>query len=201
MFYEPQYGHGLPHDPFKSLIVPRPIGWISTIDRVGRSNLAPYSFFNAMSTHPPCVAFGAGSRAGGAVKDSCRNAEETGCFVVNLATYAMREAVSISGGFFPPGASEFDAAGVEVVPSRIVSAPRVKGAPVHLECTYLKTIELPSFDDLQNIVVFGQVVGVHIDDSLLVDGRVDIARAQPIARLGYADYALLGEIFELPWRE
>ena len=201
MFYEPQHGHGLPQDPFKSLIVPRPIGWISTIDRAGRSNLAPYSFFNAMSTRPPCVAFGAGSRAGRAAKDSCRNAEENGSFVVNLATYAMREAVSISGGFFPPGASEFDAAGVEVVPSRIVSAPRVKGAPVHLECTYLKTIELPSFDDLQNIVVFGQVVGVHIDDSLLVDGRVDIARAQPIARLGYADYALLGEIFELPWRE
>ena len=200
MFYEPdKRDHGLPHDPFKNLVVPRPIGWISTLDPDGRPNLAPYSFFNAVASEPPCVLFAASLRSReGERKDSQLNAERTGEFVVNLATYAQREAMNRSSASLAAGDSEFAAAGLDTLPSRLVRPPRVKGAPVHLECTYLRTVELPCTRPGQaNFVVFGRVVGIHIDDELIVDGLVDIARARPIARLGYMDYSTVETVFRM----
>src|SRR4051812_4530968 len=203
MFYEPdKRNHGLPHDPFKALVVPRPIGWISSVDREGRPNLAPYSFFNGVSTDPPCVMFGPSTRpASGAgeraLKDSHRNAEHSGEFVLNLATFAQRDAMNASSAGLPPreegvvapraatppaGENEFVAAGLETLPSRLIKPPRVKGARVHLECVYLKTVDLPpSRRGGENFIVIGRVIGIHIDDDLIVDGRVEIARARPIA--------------------
>jgi flavin reductase (DIM6/NTAB) family NADH-FMN oxidoreductase RutF len=200
MFYEPdKRNHGLPRDPFKSLVVPRPIGWISTLDREGRPNLAPYSYFNGVASDPPCVMFAASLRPREqGQKDSHSNAEATGEFVVNLATFAQREAMNASSAGLPAGENEFAAAGLETLPSRMVRPPRVKGARAHLECVYLKTVDLPSTRaNGANFVVFGRVVGVHIDDDLIVDGLVDITRARPIARLGYMDYSVVDEVFRM----
>src|SRR5271166_1740433 len=177
MFYEPdKRNHGLPRDPFKALVVPRPIGWISTLDRDGRPNLGPYSFFNGVATDPPCVMFASSLRPRERTrKDSQTNAEATGEFVVNLATFAQREAMNASSAALPYGESEFAAAGLETLPSRLVKAPRVKGARAHLECVYLKTVDLPpARGGDQNFMVLGRVVGIHIDDDLIVDGLVDI---------------------------
>jgi flavin reductase (DIM6/NTAB) family NADH-FMN oxidoreductase RutF len=200
MFYEPdKRNHGLRHDPFKNLVVPRPIGWISTLDENGVANLAPYSFFNAVASDPPIVIFGAGMRPRvPEVKDSQRNIEITSEFVVNLATYALREQMNQSSAPLPAGVSEFAAAGLETAPSTLVRPPRVKASPVHLECKYLKTVEVPCNDPTRgNYVIFGRVVGIHIDDSLIADGLVDIARARPIARLGYMDYTAVDMVFSL----
>jgi flavin reductase (DIM6/NTAB) family NADH-FMN oxidoreductase RutF len=200
MFYEPEKrNHGLPRDPFKALVVPRPIGWISTLGRDGRPNLAPYSYFNGVASDPPCVMFAASLRPKAEVrKDSHRNAEATGEFVVNLATYAQREAMNQTSAGLPEGENEFLAAGLETLPSRIVRPPRVKGAPVHLECVHLQTVELPSTRaGGANFVIIGRVVGIHIDEGLIVDGLVDITRARPIARLGYMDYAVVDEVFRM----
>lgn len=200
MFYEPdKRNHGLPHDPFKALVVPRPIGWISTCDAEGRANLAPYSFFNAVCSDPPCVMFGAGLRPrGDMVKDSQRNAEATGEFVVNVVPYAMKDAMNVSSAHLPPGESEFAAAGLEMLPSVCVRAPRVKGAPIHLECRYLQTVEMPCWSaEHGNFVVFGRVVGIHIDDTILRDGLVDVRLFRPLARLGYMDYSVVDDVFAM----
>jgi flavin reductase (DIM6/NTAB) family NADH-FMN oxidoreductase RutF len=200
MFYEPdKRNHGLPRDPFKALVVPRPIGWISTLDRDGRPNLAPYSFFNGVASDPPCVMFAASLRPKAHErKDSHRNAEATGEFVVNLATFAQRTQMNASSAGLPHGESEFAAAGLEMLPSRIVRPPRVKGTKAHLECVYLQTVNLPaSRAGDENFVILGRVVGIHIDDDLIVDGLVDVTRARPIARLGYMDYAVVDEVFRM----
>lgn len=199
MFYEPdKHNHGLPRDPFKALVVPRPIGWISSIDPDGRPNLAPYSFFNGVASDPPCVMFSASlRRPERRYKDSHSNAEQSGEFVVNLATFDLREAMNASSAGLQPGENEFTAAGLEMLPSVMVKPPRVKGARAHLECVYLKTVELPSTKTEANFMVIGRVVGIHIDDALIADGRVDIARARPIARLGYMDYCVVDEVFAM----
>jgi flavin reductase (DIM6/NTAB) family NADH-FMN oxidoreductase RutF len=200
MFYEPdKRNHGLPRDPFKALVVPRPIGWISTLDRDGRPNLAPYSFFNGVASDPPCVMFAASTRPKAeGQKDSHRNADATGEFVVNLATFAQREAMNLTSAGLPAGENEFLAAGLETLPSRIVRPPRVKGARAHLECVHLQTVDLPaSRSGGGNFVIIGRVVGIHIDDDLIVDGLVDVTRARPIARLGYMDYAVVDEVFRM----
>jgi flavin reductase (DIM6/NTAB) family NADH-FMN oxidoreductase RutF len=198
MFYEPdKRNHGLPRDPFKALVVPRPIGWISSIDPQGRPNLAPYSFFNGVASEPPCVMFSASLRRDRTHKDSHSNAERSGEFVVNLATFDLREAMNASSAGLAPGENEFAAAGLQMLPSVMVKPPRVKGARAHLECVYLKTVELPSSKTEANFMVIGRVVGVHIDDALIVDGRVDIAQARPIARLGYMDYCVVDEVFAM----
>jgi flavin reductase (DIM6/NTAB) family NADH-FMN oxidoreductase RutF len=199
MFYEPdKRNHGLKYNPFKALVVPRPIGWISTIDPQGRPNLAPYSMFNAVATDPPCVMFASSLRQDGSAKDSRAYAEATGDFVVNLATYAWREEINQTSATLPPGVNEAEVAGLELVPSRLVKSPRVKCSPVHLECVFLHSLELPSDQPgTGNFVTFGRVIGVEIDDSLIVDGRVDICRARPIARLGYMDYAVVDQVFEM----
>jgi flavin reductase (DIM6/NTAB) family NADH-FMN oxidoreductase RutF len=200
MFFASGTPHGLRHNPFNAIVVPRPIGWISTVDATGNANLAPYSFFNAVAYTPPQVIFSAtGNHAtDGGFKDSVANVEATGEFVVNLATWDLREAMNRSAAPAPHGVDEFELAGVTKAPSRLVRAPRVKESPVHLECRHVQSVRLPSADPAApNILVIGEVVGIHIDESVLVDGLVDYTRLQPIGRLGYQDYPRLGEVFAM----
>ncbi len=198
MFYRPQDGHGLPRNPFNALVVPRPIGWISTLDAEGCVNLAPYSFFNAVAYTPPQVMFsGTGNHAFGGLKDSIRNAIETGEFVVNLATWELREAMNASAVAAPHATDEFEYAGLHKAPSQVVRPPRVAESPAHLECIVTQSVQLETDDDEPNTVVFGRVVGVHIDDGYLKDGFVDTAAMRPLARLGYLDYAAVSETFSM----
>lgn len=199
MFYKPNQGHGLPHDPFKSLIVPRPIGWISSMDPDGRVNLAPYSFFNGLSSSPPIIVFGPGGQhSEGGLKDTISNIEATGEFVCNMATWELRDAMNASSAAAPRAVDEFALAGLTAAPSELVAPPRVAESPVHMECRHYKTIELPSDDPAYpNHAVLGEVIGIHIDDSVLANGLVDIAAIKPIARLGYMDYTAVESIFTM----
>ncbi|TVQ29057.1 MAG: flavin reductase family protein [Geminicoccaceae bacterium] len=201
MFYRTDQPHGLPHNPFNALVVPRPIGWISTVDRDGRANLAPYSFFNAVAYTPPQVVFsGTGPHgAGGGLKDSIQNVIDTGEFVCNFVSVALDEAMNQSSSAAPRGVDEFEVAGLTKAPSELVKPPRVKESLAHLECTLLQVIELATLDPVAapNRLVIGKVVGVHIDDTVLTDGRVDMAKLRPLARLGYMDYAPITEVFEM----
>lgn len=196
MYYDPRVNksHGLPHDPFTSLVVPRPIGWISTIDATGLVNLAPYSFFNAVASRPPHVMFASDGR-----KDSLRNAEATGEFVCNLATWELREEMNLSSAAVGPQVSEPDLVRLEMTPSVAVRPPRVKRSPVALECRYVKTIEISGEDDvpISHAMVLGRVVGIYVDDAVIKDGRVDLTRIRPISRLGYMDYATVEDIFSM----
>jgi flavin reductase (DIM6/NTAB) family NADH-FMN oxidoreductase RutF len=195
MFYETaKNDHGLPRDPFKAIVVPRPIGWISSISAKGEINLAPYSFFNAVSEEPPMVMFSSGGR-----KDTIAFIDETREFVCNFANFALREAVSKTGAEFPRGVNEMIEAGLEPAPSRLVRPPRVAAAPCALECKLLQIVDLRDLDGRtsQRYVVFGQVVGVHIDDRFIKDGRLDTAAMQPIARCGYNDYAVVDKVFAM----
>ena len=193
MFYDPRLGHGLPHDPFKAIVAPRPIGWISTLDADGRPNLAPYSFFNAVHSRPPMVMFTSES-----MKHSAANAIATGEFVFNLATHPLFDAMNISSGALAAGVSEFDAAGLATAPSRNVRAPRVAASPAALECRVAQSFQLKDAagETQQGWMIIGEVVGVHIDEAYLRDGRFDTAKAQPLARCGYRDYAAVTEMFE-----
>lgn len=195
MFYNAIDGtHGLEHDPFKALVAPRPIGWISTLGPDGVVNLAPYSFFNAISDKPPYVMFSSAGR-----KDSLRNAEETGEFVCSLATYDLRDQMNATSASVAPDVDEMTLAGLTAAPSRLVKPPRVAESPVAFECKYAKTVDLPTHNGAANqyAVVIGSVVGIHIDKSAIVDGRVDVTRLRPIARLGYMDYAVVDSVFSL----
>jgi flavin reductase (DIM6/NTAB) family NADH-FMN oxidoreductase RutF len=195
MFYSTaKNDHGLPHDPFKALVAPRPIGWISSLGADGAVNLAPYSYFNALSSHPPIVCFSSEDR-----KDSVVFAEETKEFVCNLATWDLREAMNQTSAPYPRGVDEMRAAGLTPAPSRLVKPPRVAEAPVALECKWLQTLVLRDLDGrpLERYVVFGQVVGVHIADQFLHNGRVDTAAMKPIARCGYNEYALVEAVFAM----
>jgi flavin reductase (DIM6/NTAB) family NADH-FMN oxidoreductase RutF len=195
MFYETaKNDHGLPRDPFKAIVVPRPIGWLTTASAKGQINLAPYSFFNAVSEHPPMVMFSSGGR-----KDTIAFVEETREFVCNFANFALREAVSTSGMEFPRGVNEMIEAGLAPAPSRLVRPPRVAASPCALECKLLRIVDLTDLDGRtsQRFVVFGQVVGVYIDDRFIKDGRLDTAAMQPIARCGYDDYAVVDKVFPM----
>ncbi|WEX08703.1 flavin reductase family protein [Chelativorans sp. AA-79] len=194
MFYEPKDGHGLPHDPFKAIVAPRPIGWISSIDADGRLNLAPYSFFNALAGNPPMVGF---SSEG--VKDSVTNVRATGEFVVNLATRPLAEAMNLTSARVPHGHSEFEMSGLTPVPSRLVKPPRVGESPAALECKITQSIDLLDLAGRPTGRWFtiGQVVGVHIDDRYLRSGLFDAAAARTIARCGYRDYAEVIEMFSM----
>lgn len=197
MFYEPHARDRtvLPHDPFKAIIAPRPIGWISSIDAAGAVNLAPYSFFNAVASSPVALlAFSSDGR-----KDSVANVEATGEFVWNMPTYALRDAMNATAAPLPHGASEFAHAGLEAAPSRLVRPPRVAASPCALECRLVEVIRMKTAAGvpIDNYLVIGEVVGVHIDDAAIVDGRFDTAALQPIARCGYADYAVVDRLFAL----
>ena len=195
MFYDPRTGpHGLAHSPVNALVCPRPIGWVTTLTRTGTVNLAPYSFFNLVSGYPPVVIFSSGPK-----KDSQTNAEETGEFVYNMATWELREVMNASSADFAGHESEPEKLGLEMIPSLKVKPPRVARSPVHFECKYMKTVDLVGSDGKKNrsSIVIGEVVGIHIDDSLITNGMVDITRARPIARLGYMDYCVVDEVFEM----
>ncbi|HYH71164.1 MAG TPA: flavin reductase family protein [Methyloceanibacter sp.] len=195
MFYDAVANtHGLAFDPFKALVAPRPIGWISTVSKAGVVNLAPYSFFNAVSEDPHYVMFASGGR-----KDSQRNAEETGEFVCSLATYDLREAMNRTSMPVEPDVDEMKLAGLTPAPSRLVAPPRVAESPVAFECRYWRTIDLPGKDGSAgtHAIVLGQVIGVHVADEVISGGRVDVTKLRPIARLGYGDYAVIDEVFTL----
>ena len=200
MYYEPgKTAHGLRYDPFKSCVVPRPIGWISTRSAAGIDNLAPYSQFQNLGFNPPMVMFSANQTERGLRKDSVVNAEATGEFVWNMATYDLREAVNKSSEQVPPEVDEFAYAGLSKLPSRLVKPPRVAGSPVQFECAYVQTVRLPGNGPMGTIdVVFGRVLAIHIDDDALTpEGRLDITRLQPLARMGYYDYTAVREVFTM----
>jgi flavin reductase (DIM6/NTAB) family NADH-FMN oxidoreductase RutF len=192
MFYEPdKKNHGLARNPFNSLVIPRPIGWISSVDSEGVFNLAPYSFFNAVCYSPPTVMFSAGvGTASDGLKDSLRNIEATGEFVCNLATWETRQQMNQTSASVAPESDEIALAGLTAIASQLVKAPRIAEAPVHLECRYLKSIDIPSWEEAgKYVMVLGEVIGVHIRDELITaDGLIDVASMQPIGRLGYNDY-------------
>ena len=198
MFYKIGGPYGLPHDPFKSCVVPRPIGWISTIGADGAVNLAPYSFFNAVATEPPMVMFSSNGKQAHGTKDSVANAEVTGEFVCNMATWDLRDPMSQTSRPVPPEVDEFELAGLETQPSELVKPPRVKASPIHLECVYHQTLELPcDIEGGRNAICLGRVVGVHIRDEFLTDSKVDIARIKPLARLGYQNYTVAEKVLTL----
>ena len=199
MFYPTDRPHGLPHNPFNALVAPRPIGWISTLDAEGRPNLAPYSFFNAVAYTPPQVMFSATGRHAqdGTLKDSVENIRATGEFVVNIATWSLREQMNQCSAPAPHGVSEFELAGLSQAPAQLVGAPRVAQSPAHLECRLTRIVELEGDSDTPNTAVFGRVVGIHIDDSVIRDGLIDYAVLQPIGRLGYMDYVRVDETFSM----
>ena len=190
VFYEPEHRDRelLPHDPFKAFVAPRPIGWVSTVGPDGEVNLEPYSYFNAVSDNPPTVMFSSDGP-----KDSSTYAGATEEFVWNLVTYDLREAMNQTSAALPRGENEFAFAGLEMAPSRLVVPPRVAASPVAFECRVIERVQLA-----RNIVTFGQVVGVHVDERHIVDGRFDTAGVRPIARCGYrGDYATVTELFEM----
>ncbi len=193
MYYEGSQ-HGLKHDPFKAIIAPRPIGWISTVDGQGRPNLAPYSFFNAFGGNPGLLAFSSES-----MKDSARNARDTGEFVFSLCTADLADAMNASSDQLPAGVNEYEVAGLTAAPCRLVRAPRVADSPASLECRTVLSQYIPDLNGAptSSYLVIGQVVAVHIDDRYIVDGRFDTAAARPLARCGYRDFAVVDELFEL----
>ncbi|MCA0995842.1 flavin reductase family protein [Alloyangia pacifica] len=195
MFYRPEDGHGLPHNPFNAIVTPRPIGWISTRGTMG-DNLAPYSFFNAVAYVPPQVMFASTSakddRDG--TKDSVAQLRESGVFCVNIVEYAARDVMNLSSGPWPAGEDEFTLAGIEKAECETIDCPRVAGAPASLECKVTQIVQL---EGAANFAVFGEVTGVHMRDDCLKDGQFDVTTFQPLTRLGYRDYAVIREVFSL----
>jgi len=186
MFYDPRsQNHGLPHDPFTAIVGPRPIGWITSMSLKGDINLAPYSFFNSVSSDPPMVMFASDGR-----KDTITFVEETGEFVCNLAVWDLRDQVKETSWTFPRGTNEMEAAGLEAAPSLLVKPPRIKASPCALECKWLQTLRLDDIDGkpAPRFIAFGQVIGIHIDERFIKDGLLDTAAMKPIMRAGYHDY-------------
>jgi flavin reductase (DIM6/NTAB) family NADH-FMN oxidoreductase RutF len=197
LFYEPDSRDRevLPHDPFKALVAPRPIGWISTTDAEGRVNLAPYSFFNAVAEGPLMLAFS--SRG---AKDSSTFAGEIREFVWNLVTYELREAMNETSAPLPRGHSEFERAGLEMAPSRLVAPPRVAASRCAMECKVVHHLELRALDGttFDQHLVIGQVVGIHLDEAAIIGSGVDTAALRPVARCGGpGDYAVVERVFQM----
>jgi flavin reductase (DIM6/NTAB) family NADH-FMN oxidoreductase RutF len=200
MHYDPEKNdHGLAFNPFKSCVVPRPIGWISTVSLDGVPNLAPFSQFQNLTFDPPYVMFAANQNTLGKRKDTVVNCEQTGEFVYNMATYDLREAVNRSAAEVPPEVDEFELAGVTKVPSLRVRPPRVAESPVQFECRYHQTLRLPGRGLMGTAdVVIGRVMLVHIRDEVIQpDGRLDILKIRPLGRLGYYDYTTVDSLFEM----
>ena len=195
MFYETaKNDHGLPHDPFKAIVAPRPIGWISSLSAKGEINLAPYSYFNGVSSKPPCVMFASEGH-----KDSIANIAETREFVCSLATWELREQVNATSATVSREVDEFMLAGLTAAPSKLVKPPRVAESPCALECRLVKIVNLgdddPTLADRQ--IVIGKVVGIHIDEQFIRNGILDTAAMKPIARCGYRNYAVVLDQFEM----
>jgi flavin reductase (DIM6/NTAB) family NADH-FMN oxidoreductase RutF len=199
MFFKPMQHRdaGLSHNPLKAIVSPRPIGWIASKGADGSLNLAPYSFFNAISENPAMVMFSVQSDHETHRKDSLRNIDETGEFVVNIVSEAQFEAMNISSGSYPYGESEFDYAGLATEPSQTVAVPRASGVPAALECRHFQTIDLPRNDDGGGyVLVIGTVTGIYIDDNVVENGLVKYEAFVPISRLGYRDYGRVTDIFQ-----
>lgn len=200
MHYDPDKNdHGLPYSPFKSCVVPRPIGWVSTLSSEGIHNLAPYSQFQNLTFDPPYVMFAANQNTLGQRKDSVVNAEQTGEFVYNMATYDLRDAMNRSAAEVPPDIDEFELAGLTKAASIRVRPCRVAESPIQFECRYHQTIRLPGNGLMGTVdIIIGRVVLIHIrDDVISPDGRLDILKIRPLARLGYYDYTTVDSIFEM----
>jgi flavin reductase (DIM6/NTAB) family NADH-FMN oxidoreductase RutF len=204
MFFETKFGLKPPpftHTIYTALVVPRPIGWISTISLDGVANLAPYSFFNAVTGDPPCVMYCPNGWKPGTTepKDSLTNVEATGEFVFNMCTYALREQMNATSAHVPSSIDEMATAGLEAAPCVLVKPPRVKASPIALECRYLQTVHLPpSGTGRPNNIVIGEVIGIHVADDVITDGLIDPRKVNPLARLGYLDYATLDTVFAMP---
>lgn len=200
MYYDPDKNdHGLAHSPFKSCVVPRPIGWISTLSADGVHNLAPYSQFISLNFDPAYVLFSANQTFEGKRKDTVVNIETTREFVYNMATYELREAVNRSAMQVPPEVDEFELAGLTKAPSVLVKPCRVAESPVQFECRYHQTVRLPGNGPMGSVdLIIGRVVLIHIKDEFIgPDGRIDILRIRPLARLGYYDYTSVESVFEM----
>ena len=197
IFFEPQQRDKtlFPHDPLKALIVPRPIGWIATMSARGELNLAPYSYFNGFSSNPPIVGFSSEGE-----KDSAAFAMETGEFVWSMATWGLRDQMNATAASLSRGESEFAHAGLETAPSRLVKPPRVAASPAAFECRVTEMVKLKDLDgsDSGRRLVLGRIVGVHIDERFVRDGRVDSAAMRPIARGGYDEYSVVERVFSMP---
>ena len=196
MFYRPEDGHGLKHNPFNAIVTPRPIGWISTRDSQGQDNLAPYSFFNAVAYVPPQVMFASTSakpdRDG--TKDSVDNIRQTGVFCVNIVEYAMRDAMNLTSGPWPRETDEFAKAEIARASCSEIACSRVENAPASLECKMTQIVKL---DGEANFLVIGEVVGVHMRDDCIEDGMFNVLAFEPLTRLGYRDYSRITEVFSL----
>lgn len=202
MFYDPRENlrpASLRHNPFLTLVAPRPIGWVSTISSQGQANLAPFSYFNGIGTSPPMVMFAPNAQdKANTPKDTFRNISEVPEFVVNVATYELREAVNETSRGYKFGVSEIEKAGLTAMPAVNVRPPRVKEAPAALECEVYQTVELPPGQDgRQGHVVIGRVVGIYISDELIDNGIVNQLGLQQLARLGSSYYSWVDEIFEM----
>jgi flavin reductase (DIM6/NTAB) family NADH-FMN oxidoreductase RutF len=198
MFYQPDLNnHGLPHNPLKSCVVPRPIGWITTLSDDGRVNLAPFSQFNIVGFDPGYVMFSANRHPPDwRRKDTSDNAERRGEFTYNMATWDLRQQVTRSSQIYDPSISELDAVGLTAAPSKLIRTPRIAESPISFECRYYTTIGLPG-DDIgsSHFIVVGKVVGVHISDNVInAEGKVDVASIRPLARLGYTDYTYVDKV-------
>lgn len=189
----------LPFSPFKSCTVPRPIGWLSTISSAGVPNLAPFSQWQNLTFDPPMVMFAANQLSSGERKHTVVNAEQTGWFVWNMATYDLREAVNISAMELPEYVDEFERAGVTPIDCVDAPGPRVAESPAHFECRYLSTHRLRGNSEHGWVeVVYGEVMRIHVNDEVIrANGKLDIEKIRPLARLGYYDYTSVTEVFEM----
>ncbi|MFY0660281.1 MAG: flavin reductase family protein [Shimia sp.] len=196
MFYQPKDGHGLPHNPFKAIVSPRPIAWVSTQDTNGVRNLAPYSFFNALADNPPQVMFASTGKKDDQAegKDSLSNIRATGVFCVNIVEESIRDAMNISSGPLGKDEDEFAAAGLEAAQCDTIDCPRLVGAPASLECRLTQIVPLLGEN---NFMAIGEVTGVHLRDNCIVDGIFDVTTYRPLSRLGYKDYAVVDNTFTL----
>ncbi|MBB3318916.1 flavin reductase (DIM6/NTAB) family NADH-FMN oxidoreductase RutF [Rhizobium sp. BK181] len=195
MFYTTDTNrHGLAHDPFKAIVAPRPIGWIGSKGRDGSINLAPYSFFNAVSDRPKLVMFSSAGR-----KHSQRNAAETGEFTCNFVSRSLLEKMNVSSAAVEYEVDEFALAGLTARKGELVDAPYVAEAFAVLECKVTEILVPKSLagEESENVVVFGQVLGIHVDETIIRDGRLDMALARPVARMGYMDYSEGSDVFEM----
>lgn len=196
IFFEPEQRDRalMPHDPFKGLVVPRPIGWISSANRAGQVNLAPYSYFNGVLSRPRIVAFCSETE-----KDAAAFAIESGEFAWSMATWELRDKMNATSEGLPRGQSEFVYAGLATAPCRLVRAPRVADSPAAMECKVTQVVRVLDADGKETggVVVYGQVIGIHLDERCLKNGRFDLAAVRPIARCGYDEYAVVDGVFSM----
>ena len=201
MFYEPsKNNHGLERNPFKSCTVPRCIGWISSKNEDGSDNIAPYNQFTNLTFDPPLVLFSSNQNVFKDRKTTVKNIERTGEFVYNMVPYDLRDQMNITSSIeVPDGMDKFEYAGLTKVPANLVNVMRVGESPIQYECRYLQTIRLQANSSIATVdVIIGEVIGIHIADDVITDGKVDIPKIKPLARLGYFDYTVIEKSFEIP---